>query len=545
MNELRTLTTLYNATCRFGLTDTLDDLLSAVLGQVRELIQFDHCALMLYEPETGRLRVRKVLGYDRSRSAVEDIALPRGHGLCGWAAEHRQAVRIDDVTQDPRYVAGLPDARSNLVVPMIVSNQIAGVFNVESTKPGAFSETHEKLLTVLGSQAGLAVLAARARDRLQQRIDQLNALYRISQLASGHGDLDTTLAAILSVTEDLVPEGYVALLLLDEASRSLMVRAHRGYSDGVQLLRIPVGRGITGRCAETGEVQLVDDVSTIPDYIEGVPGARSEIALPLKVDGRVIGVLNAESHAAGAYSQDHLQPLTVVAQQAAVVIRSAQLTDEMRCLAVTDPLTGLHNRRYFVQKLEEHVRRAQRYGEQLVLLLLDCDHLKKINDVHGHLSGDRALQALADVMKITLRSTDVLARLGGDEFAALLVEADEERGEQVTDRLRRTVGGLRLLSEDGGELDLSVSIGRSRFPESGLDAKSLLRVADVALYRSKRENRHGAVVAEAQSAPSTETAPILRVADPAEPLEIDERTRNRSTGRPGPPPEEIREDGST
>lgn len=489
MNELQTLTALYHATCRIGLSDNLDELIEAVLGHARELLRFDHLAILLYEPDSGRLRVSRAIGYHGNEAEVRTLTLPRGRGLCGWAVEHRQAVNLGDVTRDPRYVAGLPDCRSNLVVPLLVSNQIAGVFNVESREEHAFSETDEKLLTVLGSQAGLAILAHRARERLQQRIDQLNALYRISQLASGQDDLDTTLAAILSVTEELVPDGHVAVLLLDEASRSLAVRASRGYSEGVQLLRIPVGRGLTGRCAETGEVEIAGDVSAVADYIEGVRGARSEIALPLKVEGRVIGVLNAESETPAAYTEDHVQPLQVVAQQAAVVIRAAQLNEEMRRLAVTDPLTGLHNRRFFVEKLDDHVRRAQRYGDELALLLIDCDRLKHINDVHGHLSGDRALQAVADVMKITLRESDVLARLGGDEFAALLVEADRDRAEAVVGRLRRTIASLKLMSDEGGQIELSASVGMALFPEAGAGANALMREADVALYDAKRASQ--------------------------------------------------------
>jgi len=493
MNELENLTSLYDATCQIGLSDDLDDLLAGVLATAKALVGFDHCALMLYEQDTGELRVRKVLGYGERLEEVLTLTVPRGQGISGWAAEHREPLRVGDVSEDPRYVAGLKEAQSNLAVPLIVANQVAGVLNVESERLSAFTESHEKLLTVLGSQAALAILAGRTRDRLQQRIDQLNALYRISQLASGQDDLDTTLQAILGVTEELVPDGHVAVLLIDEASRSLSVRANRGYSDDVDLLRIPLGQGVTGRCAETGEVVLTNDVTLLDDYIEGVPGALSEIALPLKVDGRVIGVLNAEARTRDAYSEDHVRPLTVVAQQAAVVIRAAQLTDEMRQLAVTDPLTGLYNRRYFVEKLDDEVRRAQRYGEPVALMLVDCDYLKSINDAHGHLSGDRALQALADVMKITLRETDVLARLGGDEFAAVLVGADEERATEVSDRLRRTVQSLRLISEDGGDIDLTVSLGIAIYPEAGADVKALMRGADTALYQAKDDGRDQAV----------------------------------------------------
>jgi diguanylate cyclase (GGDEF)-like protein len=489
MSDLASLTALYDSARRIGLSDSLDQLLENILDQAQDLIGFDHCALMLYDAHTGRLSVRKVRGYGERAGTVLSLGLSRGEGLSGWAAEHRQAVRVSDVSGDSRYVTGLKECRSNLAVPLVVANEVAGVLNVESESLDAFTEAHEKLLTVLGSQAALAILASRARERLRQRIDQLNAVYRISQLASGQDDLDATLASILEVTEELIPDGHVALLLIDEASRSLVVRAARNYREGVELLQIPLGEGVTGRCALSGEVVVADDLAAEQNYIVGVEGARSEIAIPLKVEGRVIGVLNAESQTAHAYGEDRIRPLSVIAQQAAVVIRAAQLNEEARLLAVTDPLTGLHNRRYFVDKLEEHLARAARYGEELALVFVDSDHLKLINDRHGHLSGDRSLQAVAQVMRDALRSSDELARIGGDEFAALLLDAGPDRALAVSERLQRFVRGLGLTSDQGDLIPLTISIGVALFPSDGADAMSLLREADQALYRAKDRGR--------------------------------------------------------
>jgi len=489
MSDLTSLTALYDSSRRIGLSDSLDQLLENILDQAQDLIGFDHCALMLYDADSGQLRVRRVRGYGERAGSVLGLALDRGEGLSGWAAERRTAVRVNDVMSDPRYVAGLKQCRSNLAVPLVVANEVAGVLNVESESYDAFAEEHEKLLTVLGSQAALAILASRARRRLRQRIDQLNALYRISQLASGQDDLDTTLDSILEVAEELIPEGHAAVLLIDEASRSLVVRAARNYKKGVELLQIPLGEGVTGRCALSGEVVVADDLADEQNYIVGVEGARSEIAIPLKVEGRVIGVLNAESQTVHAYGEDRIRPLSVIAQQAAVVIRAAQLNEEARLLAVTDPLTGLHNRRYFVDKLEEHLGRAARYGEELALVFVDSDHLKLINDQHGHLSGDRSLQAVAQVMRDALRSSDELARIGGDEFAALLLEAAPDRALAVSERLQRFVRGMRLTSDHGEPIPLTISIGVALFPHDGADAMSLLRAADLALYDAKDHGR--------------------------------------------------------
>lgn len=519
MKKLTDLTALYEATRRIGLSDSLDQLLDTVLEQAQELIGFDHCALMLYDPDTAMLSVRRVRGYGDRAPKVLKLSLPRGEGLSGWAFEHRQAVRVDDVREDPRYVAGLREARSNLAVPLIVANEVAGVINVESDRRGAFTEAHEQLLTVLGSQAALGILASRTRERLQQRIEQLNALYRISQLASGQDDLDTTLASILEIAEDLVPEGQVAVLLVDEAKGCLTVRAARGYAEGVELLRIPLGEGVTGRCAASGEVVLVPDVRLDPGYIPGVAGARSEIALPLKVEGRVIGTLNAESPTVDAYTEDDVRALSVIAQQAAVVIRAAQLHQEARRLAVTDPLTGLHNRRYFVDKLEEHLRRARRYDRGLALILVDSDFLKSINDRHGHLLGDRALERLADAMRATLRETDELARIGGDEFAALLLEPDRDRALAVAERLRETVHWTTLTGEDGSRVDLTVSVGIALFPDHGLDGRALLRAADLALYRAKHDGRDSVAVASADAPGRLPEADELSTSPPDAALE--------------------------
>lgn len=506
MSDLASLTALYDAIRRVGLSEGLDELLDTVLQQAQELIGFDHCALMLYDPDSGVLSVRRVLGYEDRAADVLKLSLEAGRGLSGWAVENRQSVRVNDVTTDPRYVAGLRQCRSNLSVPLIVANEVAGAINVESDRFDAFTEEHEKLLTVLGSQAALAILAARTRTRLHHRIDQLNALYRISQLASGQGDLDTTLHSILEVAEELMPEGHVAVLLIDELTQSLMVRASRGYAEGVELLRIPIGQGITGRCAESGEVIIADDLEREGDYIRGVEGARSEIALPLKVEGRVIGVLNAESRRPQAYTEDYVRPLGVIAQQAAVVIRAAQLNEEARRLAITDPLTGLHNRRYFVDKLEEHLRRAKRYGERLALILVDSDYLKSVNDRYGHLSGDRALQAVADVLRSTLRETDELSRIGGDEFAALLLDAGPERAIAAAERLRRHVHGLTLMSDDARSITLTVSAGIAYHPDHGTEGKALLREADQALYRAKRAGRDQMSVAPDRSSSAPDVA---------------------------------------
>jgi len=495
MTKVASLTAVYEATRKIGLSDSLDRLLDKVLAQAQELIGFDHCALMLYDADRRTLSVRCVLGYGDRVADILRLTLPEGRGISGWAAAHRQAVRVRDVSNDPRYVAGLREARSNMAIPLIVENQVAGVINVESEREDAFTEEHEKLLTVLGAQAALAIVASTARERLRVRIKELDALYRISRLATEGRDMDATLYAILEVAQDLIPRGQCAILLTDDEGRSLRVRAANGYAEGVQDLAIPLGQGVTGRCASQGHTIVVDELEREPGYIPGVAGARSEIAVPLIAEGRVLGVLNAESTKAGAFGEEQVRTLSVAAQQAAIVLRSAELQEETRQLAITDPLTGLHNRRHFVERLEKHLYRAERYGERLALLLLDSDYLKIVNDRYGHHAGDRVLQRIARVLEETVRDSDEVARIGGDEFSALLLQADDELAARIALRLKRKVREVALSSEDGSAIEISCSVGVALFPEDAVDAKALLRAADLALYNAKGRGRNQIAVA--------------------------------------------------
>jgi diguanylate cyclase (GGDEF)-like protein len=500
---LGTLDALYESTRALGRHDSLDELLTEVLERGRELIGFEHGAVLLVDEETGRLAVEQLTGYGDRAPGLRGASLAVGEGITGWAAANRESVRVGDVSQDPRYKPGLDEALSNLAVPLIVGNRVTGVILVESERLYAFTSEHEKLLTVLGTQAALGILAFHAQAQLRQRIEQLSALFRISNLASGVGALGATLNSMLEIAGEVIPQGQSAILLLNEEKKTLRLVAGQGYEAAVKFLEIPLGQGVTGRCAEAGVTQVVHDVRHLDDkeaYIPGVPGARSEVAVPLIADGAIIGVFNAESVESHAFSDEHVQTLTVIARQTAEVIRSAQLLEETRRLAITDALTGLFNRRHFNQQLEENVRRAARYDEPLALVFLDVDHFKSVNDKFGHQAGDRCLQAMARTLRESVRDSDQIARIGGEEFAILLIRADRELALSIAERLRNRIDELILEEDPPLPVDLTASLGVAFFREDGDDPKSLLRSADRALYAAKRLGRNRVVLASEAAA---------------------------------------------
>lgn len=157
--------------------------------------------------------------------------------------------------------------------------------------------------------------------------------------------------------------------------------------------------------------------------------------------------------------------------------------EQMRYLATHDPLTGLANYRHFIESLEAEFRRSQRTGRPFALLLMDLDDLKRINDLRGHLAGNRALTRFAEVLRQHCRSTDLAARYGGDEFALLLIETNAAMAEQVCNRVEE------CLARDTQEPPLTVSIGYATFPGEASSVKAVLKAADLQLYRCKTKRR--------------------------------------------------------
>ena len=163
---------------------------------------------------------------------------------------------------------------------------------------------------------------------------------------------------------------------------------------------------------------------------------------------------------------------------------------ELARLAATDSLTGVANRRHFMERAEAEIARAARNGMPLALLALDIDHFKNINDSFGHATGDRVLQHFCATVEAVLRPSDVLGRLGGEEFMVLLPEAGRAEGALIAERIRASVAGLSTV---GGLPPLTTSVGIAVYPADGNTLEALLRAADTRLYQAKHDGRNTVV----------------------------------------------------
>ena len=302
--------------------------------------------------------------------------------------------------------------------------------------------------------------------------------------------LPDLLEHVLRVCQEETEFDSCSLALIDEGDpESLTIRAASGIRANYLGLNVPAGKGLHGDVMKTGKSLLIPDMNADPRVFRREPNIRSGIYAPLTLRDRVTGVLSAHRSQPNAFTEADLNLLTVVARYLAGAVEVARLHDKLKELAATDALTGLANRRAFLDRLGVELIRVHRMGGTLVLAILDLNQFKSVNDHHGHSVGDGVLLMVAQTLARSIRASDLAARFGGDEFTLLFPDTATAQAEEILDRIGITDFSFPL--EGGLRAGLHFSWGLATWPDDGGDADSLLQVADNRLYAMKQRLRGG------------------------------------------------------
>ena len=234
-------------------------------------------------------------------------------------------------------------------------------------------------------------------------------------------------------------------------------------------------------------------------HLPGLPPASS-VCVPMAAHGEA-GVLHLRLDPGArlgadtaAFTERRRRLAGIVAKHLSMALSNLGLLERLHEQSIRDPLTGLYNRRHFEKTLRDEVRRADRCGSPLAVIMVDMDHFKRINDTFEHEGGDAVLQGLGEALARSCRGEDVSCRLGGEEFALLLPGATLEAACQRAEELREEVRGLRVTHGGRTIHSLTISVGVAVYPDHG-DAKEVVRLADQAMYRSKETGRDRVSVA--------------------------------------------------
>lgn len=336
-------------------------------------------------------------------------------------------------------------------------------------------------------------------DKTLEHVQQMKGLHQERKrlyLAEKLGEMSLCMSSSLEFDE-------VQELLLDKlmevftCSEAALCRREELDAN----LKVVVDRGPLAVGKQTLEAMLAMPWSRLIEsgpFIgeEGVDSdRRSVLALNLPRRGQEDDLVILLRHPDRPFAENESELATSLVQQAAVSLDNAQLFTDVRLLATTDTLTGLENRRHFMELAQKEIVRSRRYGNPLSLIMLDVDNFKCVNDKHGHPFGDEVLKAVAEALQNTCRKTDLVGRYGGDEMVILLIETDPMVAAEIAGRIQDAVAGLSLSKEDGETLSVTVSQGVATMETEADTLSRLIHRADQLLLLAKENGRNRTEVA--------------------------------------------------
>lgn len=329
---------------------------------------------------------------------------------------------------------------------------------------------------------------------------------RILGLVAKGTDLNDILQEILRTIEFEDSDSMCSILLLDNEGKHLLNiiknRLPRFYNEAINGIKIGVGVGSCGTAAILKKRVIVDDIMTNKywqPYKELAKKAKLGACWSepiLASSGKILGTFAIYHKEPNIPNEADIERISFAANIAAIAIENRNNRIDLEKQAYTDYLTGLNNRRSFIERTEIELYRKERYGREFSLIMFDIDYFKYINDKYGHNTGDLVLKEIANICRSVLREVDIVGRIGGEEFAILLPETDIVQATLVAERLRVSISNGKVFPTLNEEVKFAASFGVTFTKDANKSINELLNQADNALYKAKNSGRNRVVVSE-------------------------------------------------
>ncbi|MBI2413378.1 MAG: diguanylate cyclase [Deltaproteobacteria bacterium] len=330
---------------------------------------------------------------------------------------------------------------------------------------------------------------------IQLREKRLNRFNELSKILIQSNEPEALLRKALGRTIELTNSHMGAVYLHDETNELLKPIVSFGVGEG-EVRSLNFGEGLAGKCAIERKTVLLEGIndanlSVETGFTKIMPSGLAWFPMICKEKLSGVFVLGSLQ----PYNPDEILHIEYLIAQIAIALDNALIHKELEKLSVTDPLTGIYNRRHLFDALSAEFSKAKRYRHQLAVMMIDIDNFKSINDTYGHQQGDRILSELGQILKAKTRTTDVWARYGGEEFLGFITHCPPEGMVVLAEKVRKSVEEHMF---PGMDQKVTVSIGIGFFPSESIGTmEDLIKVADENLYRAKNRGKNMVVIEDA------------------------------------------------
>lgn len=462
-------------------TLSLEELYRAIYRETSRVLEADGFFIALYDIDEDLATV--VFYADQGVEQRSDISY---RGSDSPVIREGRATLVEDRLES-RSLLILGDesagvTRSAISAPMR-RDGILGAISTQSYRAGAFAPAELELLQAIADVAAVAIENAQRVEELERKTREAEQIERIGRAMVSSLDPQEVLGKVVDAVLDVLEVDGASVWLLDPAP-TLRVAASRGESvPGVDTSWDARGTPLEALLTTGATISRRDRASQplLPDDARRGPERGCAVAVPLRTTDEIAGALVAACADPHGLEGDEIRILERLASQASVALENARLHASMQALSMTDPLTGLPNRRHLRMHLDREVAAARR-GRSLSAVIFDLDNFKGYNDSLGHLAGDEALRIFASVLRAENRAMNLVARYGGDEFVAVLSDTSVDGAAQYIRRVCERVEGDPVLAPHG----VTVSSGAAQFdPVRMRTGDDLLRTADQDLYSGR------------------------------------------------------------
>src|SRR2546430_334189 len=421
---------------------------------------------------------------------------PAGNHITEYIIRTRQPVLLRENYMEEAKKLGVQPLRNRgcfCGVPLVAYDRAIGAMAVFCDQERTVDQSHLELLRVLASEASIAMENARLFQEERTKARHLSLLNTISRNAIATLNPDEMLAKITEQLEAGLTYDHIGIATLDYSTREIVIQAEAGKRRGALGQRIPLGAGLLGQVARTGNMASYNASAHSEATLKPLlPDSVAAIGLPVFYAEQLHGVLYVESSEPIEFTDEEILLLGTLADLISGALHNALTFQKAQEQAITDGLTGVKTHRFFMEALSAEWKRSTCAGRAFALVLMDLDRFKFVNDFYGHLEGDLVLQRVGQILETNCRRSDVVARYGGDEFVILMPETNMEHARQLAGKLRGWVSADPLLREK----NISASFGIACYPLHGSSPQELIQVADASMYLSKHQGGNAVSTAD-------------------------------------------------
>jgi diguanylate cyclase (GGDEF)-like protein len=519
--QFRQLTALHDVALTAIQVENEDQLIERVTEIIGNNLFPDNFGVMLLDEKEAFLYPHASYRFYKTENLVFN-EIPLGMGVTGQVAKLNQSQRTGNVREMEHYLNMDENTCSELCVPIRFKDRILGVINAESTRLDAFSADDERLLVILAGQIATAIEQIRREQAERKWFDQLahsrDLIYSIAHITTQIDRSLTINEIIQALGRELEGLGLTCIMAMYNGSlRSFKINYTSLPPAFLEIVETGLGYPLVDYMFPSSRLETLlgmkelsqpaviinpaEEISALFTQIneEGIPRILQKIGvdqdvepmrLPLVFEESLLGVLWVWGK--GIIRSD-LPILSIFAKQISNSLERARLFEEVQSLALTDPLTGLQNRRGVFELGKVEFARARRMKRPFSCMMLDLDHFKNINDKYGHQVGDQVLQDVASICNQSVREDDLVGRYGGEEIIILLPETDMELALCVAERLGNAVAENPFITDEG-KIRVTASIGVAAQDENTPHFEALIARADQALYIAKHKGRNRVAV---------------------------------------------------